>query len=552
QTVRHRFGDCLVVCFGALGVAIISERVCCVDMLFRSFWVLASRWLSTQVLKFRIEADFPCLVYVHFCNMKDTKYYETLGVDPAASDAEIKKSTCGYGISLIFLHPYWTTHAMMKAYRKLAMKYHPDKNSEEGEKVLRHRNFAITFCLSFWKLETRYLQQREIRSLWIFEIILSSHAYEILSDPEKRELYDRFGEDGMSGGGGPGGFGLSPEDIFSSLFGSGGGGHPFFDGGPGGRRPQRPRRGEDLIHPFGVSLEDLYNGKNTKISLQKNIICSLCNGYVIRSQQSKGGKTGATKKCTTCDGRGARPVMRQLGPGMIQQMLVPCNICEGQGEMIKEKDRCKKCKGAKVVKEKKMLDIFIEKGMADGQKIVMAGEGDQEPGIETGDVILVLKQKEHEVFERDGADLMYEVTISLAEALCGFGKVLLTHLDGRGLHVQHPPGQVIRPGEVKRIPHEGMPIYKRPIDKGDLFIKFEVEFPKSMWTTPQQIAVLEAVLPPKTNEKTMEAEIIDECNLVDSDMSQYGSKSRSSNAYDDEDEDMGDDDGRPGMSCNQQ
>lgn len=100
--------------------------------------------------------------------------------------------------------------------------------------------------------------------------------------------------------------------------------------------------------------------------------------YFKYDHHSKGGKTGATKKCTTCDGRGARPVMRQLGPGMIQQILVPCNVCEGQGEMIKEKDRCKKCKGAKVVKEKKMLDIFIEKGMADGQKIVMAGEGDQE------------------------------------------------------------------------------------------------------------------------------------------------------------------------------
>lgn len=115
---------------------------------------------------------------------------------------------------------------------------------------------------------------------------------------------------------------------------------------------------------------------------------------------------------------------------------------------------------------------------------------------------------------------MYEVTISLAEALCGFDKVLLTHLDGRGLRVQHPPGQVIRPGEVKRISHEGMPIYKRPIDKGDLFIKFDVEFPKSMWTTPQQIAALEAVLPPRTSGEMTEPEIIDECSLVDSDMSQ--------------------------------
>ncbi|RUP44032.1 hypothetical protein BC936DRAFT_150033 [Jimgerdemannia flammicorona] len=452
--------------------------------------------------------------------MKDTKYYETLGVEPSATEAEIKK----------------------------AMKYHPDKNSEE---VLQ-----ITPKLKILDTHDKF---KEI-----------SHAYETLSDPEKREMYDRFGEDGPSGGGGFGG--MSPDDLFASLFSGGGGG--LFDGGPdrnvvwwmlssdaedvrqkacddicapndqrGRRGPPRPRRGEDLIHPFAVTLEDLYNGKNTKISLQKNVICSVCKG--------KGGKTGATRKCTTCDGRGKRIVMRQLGAGMIQQMTIPCNVCDGSGELIKDKDRCKKCKGSKVINEKKTLDIFIEMGMDDGQRITMAGEGDQEPGVEPGDVILVLKQRPHEFFERKGTDLLCNVTIGLTEALCGFDKILVTHLDGRGLHVKHPAGEVIRPDDVKRLPHEGMPTYKRTIDKGDLFIKFNVEFPKSMWTTPEQIAILESVLPLREVEDTDRPEIVDECHLADSDLSQYGSRSRSRNAYDD-DEDMEDDNGRSGVSCNQQ
>ncbi|KAI8388388.1 uncharacterized protein BYT42DRAFT_559912 [Radiomyces spectabilis] len=414
----------------------------------------------------------------------ETKYYEVLSVETDASDHEIRK-----------------------AYRKLAMKYHPDKNPEEGERF------------------------KEI-----------SHAYEILSDPEKRERYDRFGEEGPGGGGGFGGAGMSADDLFANLFGGGFdfGGGGFAGAGFGGGMPNRPRRGESMKYPLSVNLEDLYNGKRTKLALEKNVICSNCSG--------KGGKTGAVKKCATCKGRGFQVAMRQIGMGMIQQMQVPCGDCNSTGEIAK--DRCKKCKGKKVTVEKKFLEVFIEKGMKDGQKIVMKGEGDQEPGVEPGDVVLVLNQKDHPVFKREGADLLCHVTISLTEALCGFDKIIVTHLDGRGIHVKHPAGQVIKPGMVKRIPNEGMPIFKRSDDKGDLFVQFDVEFPDNMFASVDKIKSLEAILPARKTDSKPTPEIVDECALIEGDMDNFGASGQSRQAY--EEDNYSDDEGQGGINCAQQ
>ncbi|KAF9970569.1 hypothetical protein BGZ73_006710 [Actinomortierella ambigua] len=427
--------------------------------------------------------------------MGDSKYYDILGVNPDASESEIKK-----------------------AYRKLAMKYHPDKNPEEGERF------------------------KEI-----------SHAYETLSDPEKRAMYDQYGEDGPGAGGFPGfgGFNFGPgdmdEDIFEHLFGGGGGPGFGFGGGMGGGGPRRggnrKRKGEDLMHNLNVSLEDLYNGKSTKLSLEKNIICSHCQG--------KGGKAGAVKKCTTCDGRGVKLVVRQIGPGMMQQMQVTCTTCHGEGQTIREKDRCKKCKGNKVVNEKKVLEIFIEKGMRNGEKIPMKGEADQEPGVETGDVILVLQQKPHPLFERKGSDLHCKITLSLVEALCGFSKILVTHLDGRGIHVESPAGKIIKPGQVKKIIGEGMPLFKRPMDKGDLYITFDVEFPKDNWTAAEQLKQLEQLLPARAA-LPMEPELVDHCSLVEGTMDEFGAHSHTGRqAYDSDSDDEDGHGGGPGVQCAQ-
>ncbi|KAG1054372.1 hypothetical protein G6F43_003607 [Rhizopus delemar] len=407
----------------------------------------------------------------------ETRYYELLEVETDATEHEIKK----------------------------AMKYHPDKNPDEGDRF------------------------KEI-----------SHAYEILSDPEARATYDQFGEEGPGGAGG--GFGMSADELFANLFG-GGGGDFGFGGGDfyGGPPPQRPQKGESMKYPLSVSLEDLYMGKHTKLALEKNVICSNCDG--------KGGKTGATKKCGTCKGRGFKVAMRQVGMGMIQQMQVPCDDCGHTGEIAK--DRCKKCKGKKVTVEKKYIDIFIEKGMSDGQKIVQKGEGDQEPGIEPGDVILVLDQKEHAVFERKGADLLCKVKISLTEALCGFDKVIVTHLDGRGIRVKNLPGNVIKPGMVKRVSNEGMPTYKRPDNRGDLYIQFDVEFPDDGFAAVEKLKELETILPKGSTNTSAKHDIVDECHLMNATLEAFGSSSQSRNAYDEDDSDE-EEDGQGGIRCAQQ
>uniref|UniRef100_A0A8C7Q777 Uncharacterized protein n=1 Tax=Oncorhynchus mykiss TaxID=8022 RepID=A0A8C7Q777_ONCMY len=325
--------------------------------------------------------------------VKETGFYDTLGVNPKATPDEIKK-----------------------AYRKLALKYHPDKNPNEGEK---------------------------------FKLI--SQAYEVLSEPKKRDLYDQGGEqaikDGGMGGGG------SPMDIFNMFFGG------------GGRMPQRDRRGKNVVHQLTVTLEEMYNGTNRKLALQKNVICGKCEGY--------GGKKGALQTCGSCKGRGVEIKVQQIGPGMIQQIQTMCAECQGEGERFNSKDRCKTCNGHKVERKKKILEVHIDKGMKGGQKIPFHGEGDQEPGLEPGDVVIVLDQQDHPVYQRQEDDLHMKMNIKLVEALCGFKKTIRT-LDGRMLIITSSPGKVVKANDVRCVHNEGMPIHKDPYDRGQLIIQFQV------------------------------------------------------------------------------
>jgi len=350
--------------------------------------------------------------------VKDTKYYDVLSVSPDCSDGQLKK-----------------------AYYKLAKQYHPDKNPGAGDKF------------------------KEI-----------SHAYEVLSDPQKREIYDRHGEEGLSG---EGGSGMSAEDLFSQLFGGG-----MFGGGQR-RQPSGPRRGKDVGHSLKVSLEDLYCGKVSQLKLSKSVLCSKCEG--------RGGKAGAVRVCSSCQGQGVKVVIRQIGP-MVQQTQVTCNDCRGEGEIINKADRCTGCQGQKTATEKKVLEVHIEKGMEDGTRIPFEGEGDQAPGILPGSVIIVLEQKPHATFQRKKNDLYYDAKISLSTALTG-GKFFITHLDKRNLLVTILPGEVIRPGEVKAIEAEGMPSLRHHV-KGNLYVRFEIEFPSPYWTSPETLDQLSKLLPP--------------------------------------------------------
>ena len=365
-----------------------------------------------------------------------------------------------------------------------------------------------------------------------------AQAYEVLSDPEKREIYDQYGEDALKEGMGGGGGGHDPFDIFSSFFGGG----PF---GGNTSRQRRQRRGEDVVHPLKVSLEDVYLGTMKKLSLSRNALCSKCNG--------KGSKSGASLKCGGCQGSGMKVSIRQLGPGMIQQMQHACNECKGTGETINDRDRCPQCKGDKVIPEKKVLEVNVEKGMQHSQKITFEGQADEAPDTVTGDIVFVLQQKEHPKFKRKGEDLFVEHTLSLTEALCGF-QFVLTHLDGRSLLIKSNPGEVVKPDSYKAISDEGMPIYQRPFMKGKLYIHFTVEFPDSL--SPDQTKALEAVLPKPSTAQLSDMEI-DECEEttlhdvnIEDEMRRKAQAQRE--AYDDDDEDDDHPGGAQRVQCAQQ
>jgi DnaJ family protein A protein 2 len=262
-----------------------------------------------------------------------------------------------------------------------------------------------------------------------------SHAYDVLSDEQKRNIYDSYGEEGINGDGGMGGGG-SAEELFAQFFGGGLGGG-MFGGGPS--MPRGPRKGRDLVHALKVTLEDLYKGKISKLALQKTILCTKCKG--------KGGKEGSVKTCKGCNGSGQKIVMRQMGP-MIQRFQTLCPDCNGEGEIIPAKDKCKECVGKKVTNERKVLNVHVDKGMQEGQRITFAGEADQAPNIQPGDVIFVIETKAHDRFQRKGDDLFYQAKIDLVTALTG-GEFAIEHLDERYLKVEILPGEIIKPG----IPH---------------------------------------------------------------------------------------------------
>ncbi|MEQ2179823.1 DnaJ subfamily A member 2 [Goodea atripinnis] len=202
-------------------------------------------------------------------------------------------------------------------------------------------------------------------------------------------------------------------------------------------------------------------------------------------------------------------------------------------EVISEKDRCKKCEGKKVVKEVKILEVHVDKGMKHGQKITFGGEADQAPAVEPGDIVLVLQEKEHETFRREGNDLFMTHKIGLVEALCGF-QFMLKHLDGRQIVVKYPAGKVIEPVRVVR--GEGMPQYRNPFEKGDLFVKFDVQFPENNWISPEKLLELEDMLPSRSEPPIITGDT-EEVDLQDYDAGQGSSSGGRREAYNDSSDD---------------
>lgn len=346
------------------------------------------------------------------------------------------------------------------------------------------------------------------------------------------------------------------DDILAQMFGGGmggmGGGFEGMHGGPAGPGARRRRaKGKNELQQYEVTLEELYKGKTTKFASTKNVICDHCGGSGGKNEKVK------PKTCDTCKGRGSTVRLQPVGPGMVTQATVQCSTCDGRGSFYAEKDKCKKCKGVRTIKQKKILELYVPRGSRQGDHIVLAGEADQSPDDDSpGDIIFELVESDHPVFDRAGADLHAEIEISLSEALTGLNRVVLVHLDGRGLqlNIQQPEGKVLRPDEIIKVRGEGMPL-KRSDAKGDLYLTLKIIFPQDGWLKDQAtVEKVRAVLPkpePKQYKPGETPETVDEVSFeVVDNLEGFGAGSDDPRAAGADWED--DDEGAGGAQCTQQ
>lgn len=335
--------------------------------------------------------------------MAKEDYYELLGVARNASDDEIKKS-----------------------FRRLAMKYHPDRNRDNPQ------------------AEEQFKKIKE--------------AYDVLSDAKKRSAYDQFGHAGLDaamGGGGPGGFSYTAEnfsEIFGDVFGD------IFGGG-GSRKRGRAQRGADLRYNLEVTLEEAVSGTEVKIRVPTQVVCAECGG--------NGAKKGTSPvTCTTCQGHGV--VRMQQGFFAVQQT---CPTCRGTGQQVK--DPCRPCSGQGRVQETKTLSVKIPAGVDTGDRIRLGGEGEVgEGGGPAGDLYVQISVKEHPIFTRDGANLYCEVPISFPTACLG-GDLEVPTLDGKV--VLKIPNET-QTGRLFRLRSKGV----KPVRggaQGDLLCRVRIETP---------------------------------------------------------------------------
>lgn len=341
-------------------------------------------------------------------------YYEVLGISKGAEAQEIKK-----------------------AYRKLAMKYHPDRNPGDKE------------------AEEKFKEINE--------------AYEVLSDDTKRKTYDQFGHDGLNGQGGFGGQGGFNgqgfggfEDMFGDIFGD------MFGGGFGGGRQRRrgPQRGADIRQNVTISFEEAAFGKKMSIKLNRSEECDECDGT--------GAKPGTSKKtCSTCSGTGQVRTVQRTPFGNIASSR-PCSACNGTGEVIESP--CSKCHGTGNTRKVKTIEVDIPAGIDDGQMIKLAGQGEVgEKGAPRGDLYIVVNIKSHPLFTRDGNDIYFEMPITFVQATLG-DEIEVPTLDGK---VKYSVPEGTQTGTVFRLKEKGIPRI-RGNSRGDQYVKVVVEIPKKL------------------------------------------------------------------------
>jgi molecular chaperone DnaJ len=349
--------------------------------------------------------------------MAKRDYYEVLGVEKSADQEAIKK-----------------------AYRKLAVKYHPDRNPGDKE------------------AEDKFKEATE--------------AYEVLSDEKKRPLYDQYGfagVEGMNQGGGAqyshafhdfsdlfGGAGGGFSDIFDSIFGGG------FSGGSS-RSRGGPSSGSSLRYDLNIQFKDAVYGTQATIRFKHNEVCSECHG--------SGAAAGASKKtCPTCHGIGQ--VRQGNGFFTIQQT---CPTCRGKGTSIDKP--CAYCRGTGIQEKNKSMSLNIPAGTSHGKRIVITGQGDAgENGGPAGDLVIVIHVENHQYFERDGNDLYCAIPISMSQAALGC-EITVVGLDGKKIDIKVPEGT--QNGKLLRVKNEGVP-FTNSSKKGDLYIQVQVEVPTKL------------------------------------------------------------------------
>ncbi|EDX04871.1 dnaJ homolog subfamily A member 2 [Drosophila simulans] len=347
--------------------------------------------------------------------MDNLNLYDVLRVAPDATDEEIKKN-----------------------YRKLAKEFHPDKNPDAGDKF------------------------KEI-----------SFAYEVLSDPEKRRIYDRYGIKGLQEG--AEGFSDASE-FFAQWF-------PFERVSPEGRG----RRNGKVVVKVELTLEEIYvGGMKKKVEYTRQKLCSKCNG--------DGGPKEAHESCETCGGAGRAAAFSFMG---LSPFDTTCPTCDGRGFTIRNDKKCSPCQGSGFVQQKMKRDLVVERGAPHMLKVPFANEGHQMRSGEFGDLIVVIDQLEHPLFQRRHANLyMRDLEINITEALCGYTHCF-KHLDGRNVCLRTYPGEVLQHNQIKMVLGSGMPVFNKATDSGDLYMKFKVKFPDNDFATAPQLAMLEDLLPPR-------------------------------------------------------